>query len=148
MEIIVLGSKNLKIRGLLNRNNNDIDIRVDYKYDITKLIKLLKCYKIKIHIQQSFISKDSYDIVNYNNKTYKLDKLYNVLYYKYRYTKSIIKKNATKHKTDLINIFHNLGKEKSLKEINKIKQNTHLIKEDIDELIRLMEIGINNAEEI
>ena len=153
-----IGTKCLIIRNLIHRNTKDIDILINNN-ELNKYIKLrryLKKYNINLDI---FVQKEcnivsEFENYKYKNRFIKLQLLYQVLYYKYKLYK--IHKNikntkhppTRKHEYDLINVFHNLGKEKSLEEINKIKQNTPLKEDDIKELIKLMEIGINNTEEI
>lgn len=155
---MLTGTKSLIIRNLIHRNTKDIDILINDN-ELNRYIKLrkyLKKYNINLDI---FVQKECDIIPEFENYKYKnrfisIILLYQELYYKYKLYK--IHKNikntkhppTKKHEYDLINVFHNLGKEKSLEEINKIKQNTPLKEDDITELIKLMEIGINNTEEI
>lgn len=151
---MIVGSYALYVRNLINRRPHDIDFL--YDENLKDIKNYLKKYNIFLDLLKQKHFEPLYEEFKYKNRYIKIQVLYQTLYYKYLYHKDI--KNlkhisnkyppTRKHEYDLINVFHNLGKEKSLEEINKIKQNTPLVQEDIDELIRLMEIGINNAEEI
>lgn len=143
---LIGGSKNLIIRDLLHRGNKDIDIILltnDIVY-IYKLKRFLRKFKIYHDVLKLGLNKH-YDKIVYNNRELLLVKLYIVLYYKYIQYKN--NKNK-KHRIDLINVFHNLGREKALEEIDNIKNNTPINKDDVKELLNLMEIGISNETEI
>lgn len=91
-----------------------------------------------------------YDDVPHKGYVVKCMKVEDVLYFKYIFMKRIqkhFKDFDNKHRKDLINVFHNLGKDKSNDIINKMldKHPTHI---DTKELYELMQIGINNQSEI
>ena len=137
------GSWSLKLRGLLHRKTKDVDI-CGILYD-EKLYKFCKRHGVKL----DFCNPDLHDFdeIDYKNHKLRIVKLEDVLFYKYMLQKKI---NSTphvvgvKHYKDLINVFHNLGENKSREVISKL----NLSQEDKDLLLEWMQIGLNNKKEI
>lgn len=143
---ILCGSKSLVIRGLLHRKVSDIDLLTDLR--TSKLQKFAKPW-FKIDLVNIKMFRE-YDDVPHKGYVVKCMKVEDVLYFKYIFMKRIqkhFKDFDNKHRKDLINVFHNLGKDKSNDIINKMldKHPTHI---DTKELYELMQIGINNQSEI
>lgn len=153
--MIIIGSTNLKIRGLISRKPHDLD--VCYNEKLIPIKKYVKKYNISLDIAYNKEHKDYWEYHKYKNRDIKLQTLYIVLFYSYKshkHHKNIRLTKKTKYtptrqnERDLINVFHNLGREKSLEEIDKMKNNTPINEDDVKELLNLMEIGISNETEI
>lgn len=133
----------MRLRGLLHRKSKDIDIcGIPYKKGMYNFCKSLR-------IKLDFCNPDlhEYDEIIYKNRIIRIAKLKDVIYFKYRMQKKINENPrmiGEKHYKDIINVFHNLGEEKSKKLIEEI----NLPEEDKNVLIKWMYIGINNTNEI
>ena len=141
---ILGGSFSLKIRGLLHRKTKDIDISLNKH--VRKLQKFLKnCFKVDI----AGVNKwpNEYDVLSHKGYWVKCTKVWVVLFWKLYYVKKSKDPLKSKHRFDIINVFHNLGRDESLKQVEKIKE---VLKDekDIKLLYELMEIGLSNKEEI
>lgn len=144
--IIFCGSKVLFLRGLLKRKPHDLDILlIPMSRKYANFIKSIVPNADVLFNKYNF---ENYEYLWYKNRYIKVLPTFEILFAKYQihkhYLSGYFKNKSVKHTNDLINVFHNLGQEKSLEEIHKMS----ISLEDRVELIRLMKIGINNKEEI
>lgn len=130
------------MRNLLHRKCKDIDICGICN---SRLRKFCRSLGIKLDFVNS--EEHIYDEIDYKNRKIKIAKLENVLYYKYQMQKKInsdLHLIGVKHYKDIVNVFYNLGEDKSRKLIDSM----NLPQEDKDELLKWMTVGINNNKEI
>lgn len=143
-DYILCGSRSLIVRGLLHRKPKDLDLCLNRK------TKAIKSFLKNINIDLLYPAFCDFDFIEHKGYKVKCMKVHQVLYFKYRFMKNIEKNTGTlynKHYIDLANVFHNLGREQSINCIDDIcKIKPKLINKE--ELLMIMEIGLNNKEEI
>ena len=137
------GSWSLKLRGLLHRKTKDLDIcGIPYNERLYNFCK-------RLGIKLDFCNPNLYDFdeIDHKNRKLRIVKLEDVLFYKYMLQKKIDSNPhivGVKHYKDLVNVFHNLGENKSREVISKL----NLSQVDKDLLLEWMQIGLNNKKEI